>query len=928
MTKPLDLDAVIAQTGAGRPPRAALAAHLVEKGRGIVEALRASAAARAVLRSDGWQNDVTGHGTTRDKTTYGYVLPDRRLSDPELSALYHYDDMAGRMVDVVPQEMLREGFGVETGEPGLNEVVKEKHRALNTRAHLQEGQRWGRCFGGGVTIVGCDDGLTADKPLRPELADDVDYLYTVDRRLVWPLTYYRTGPKIGQVEKYMITSAGYEAEASAIVHETRLIIHRGMPTAERERLYLSSWDLSVFQRAFNALRQFNTGWSSTEQLMADGSQAVYTIGGLQAIIASGGEDLLRERVRAMDMFRSVVRGIVLDADAKETFERKGASLEGWYQVLIQQQLRLAAAVEVPVTILMGQSPAGMNATGESDFRWFYDRIRSMQTNLLAPMIEHLTRLWLRTKRGAALVKASARKLGQDVVQLVATFPDLWRETPKDRAARELSIAQRDQINIQANVFSPDKVALTRGRPGGYDAEVVLGDKEIADLERRLEANLTIAEDENAILPGGEGADAKVPAAPIGDADAPAIAADTEEAKPDITLAPTDAAAVVTVNEARESMGLPPFTGPEGKMTLLDYKARNATKLADVAAAEAGTAPGEEPKPSPFGGGGFGGPPKSPARAGELDAPEEDPFAALEAEAEEEKLDAIVAAAKVKPRTFTLYREEDESGVSGTGEVAHGCLFEDGTVAMRWRTATASTTIFESMERVTAVHGHGGKTRIVWHDAERADAKKFTSNQMLFLKALEAGDHDLKTVHIPRGRNNVLNSLVEGGHVEVHKSTSLPRYTLKGQALPPKPIEIHYAARPGRRFGIVENHPDGAFVTGYATQEERDDRLARLAGRDGVHKADLDEHGKLSETDAKIAMEASAAMREQKEKDKAAAANTPAVAHEAAERSTGAMLAEAEKAYVENGRGEGSDKGADDSDGAAGEQDRDEKGRFS
>ncbi len=39
---------------------------------------------------------------------------------------------------------------------------------------------------------------------------------------------------------------------------------------------------------------------------------------------------------------------------------------------------------MPVTILMGQSPAGMNATGESDFRWHYDRIKSRQTLHIAP----------------------------------------------------------------------------------------------------------------------------------------------------------------------------------------------------------------------------------------------------------------------------------------------------------------------------------------------------------------------------------------------------------------------------------------------------------------------------------------------------------------------------------------------------------------
>ena len=70
----------------------------------------------AAMRLDSWVNNVTGFGTARDKTEYGFVLPSRILSDQELSALYHSDDMAARMVDIIPQEMLREGFGIETGD--------------------------------------------------------------------------------------------------------------------------------------------------------------------------------------------------------------------------------------------------------------------------------------------------------------------------------------------------------------------------------------------------------------------------------------------------------------------------------------------------------------------------------------------------------------------------------------------------------------------------------------------------------------------------------------------------------------------------------------------------------------------------------------------------------------------------------------------
>jgi chaperonin GroES len=42
------------------------------------------------------------------------------------------------------------------------------------------------------------------------------------------------------------------------------------------------------------------------------------------------------------------------------------------------------------------------------------------------------------------------------------------------------------------------------------------------------------------------------------------------------------------------------------------------------------------------------------------------------------------------KTFHLFRVVDETGISGTGKVAQGVVFEDGNCALRWLTAHAST----------------------------------------------------------------------------------------------------------------------------------------------------------------------------------------------------------------------------------------------
>ena len=61
--------------------------------------------------------------------------------------------------------------------------------------------------------------------------------------------------------------------------------------------------------------------------------------------------------------------------------------------------------------------------------------------------------------------------------------------------------------------------------------------------------------------------------------------------------------------------------------------------------------------------------------------------------------------------FILERKKDESGISGTGIVAEGIIFSDGSVAYRWLTDTPTTTLAANIEVVRKLHSHDGKTKI-------------------------------------------------------------------------------------------------------------------------------------------------------------------------------------------------------------------------
>lgn len=65
------------------------------------------------------------------------------------------------------------------------------------------------------------------------------------------------------------------------------------------------------------------------------------------------------------------------------------------------------------------------------------------------------------------------------------------------------------------------------------------------------------------------------------------------------------------------------------------------------------------------------------------------------------------------KNFELHRIVDETGISGTGIIAEGTIFADGTCALRWKTDAKSTAVYDDLKTLERIHGHQGKTKVVY-----------------------------------------------------------------------------------------------------------------------------------------------------------------------------------------------------------------------
>lgn len=65
------------------------------------------------------------------------------------------------------------------------------------------------------------------------------------------------------------------------------------------------------------------------------------------------------------------------------------------------------------------------------------------------------------------------------------------------------------------------------------------------------------------------------------------------------------------------------------------------------------------------------------------------------------------------KLFYMLRHEDAGGISGTGVVAVGCVFPNGRIVFQWVTYRTSMEFYDTMDNLIEVHGHEGKTEIIF-----------------------------------------------------------------------------------------------------------------------------------------------------------------------------------------------------------------------
>jgi len=418
--------------------------------------------AAASQRVDSWMNTLTGVGAATGKAALSFSPTDADfLSLVDLENLYNLDGIAARIAESVPSHALRQGFSVSTSDTAVETKLRDQIATLNTVEMISRGWTWGRLYGGGGLYLGIDDGRAPDEPVDEGNITALRWMVDVDRRDLYPMTWESdtNSPRFGQPDTYRLSRMGGTASETITVHHTRIVRFEGVTPTRRRRLQLQGWGESVLQRCYQELRGMRGAFAATGELIQEASQGVLKIKDLMDMMASDTDDTMRKRLALMDLSRSVARSLLLDADG-ESYERiEVGALTGVADILDRNVILLSGVSGIPVTVLMGQAPAGLNATGDSDIRNWYDTIAADRTKHAEPELRRVVRLMLISREGPT---GGQEPPGWDIV-----WPSLWQPTPSEKMDQKGKQADIDAKYIEKGVLTPEEVALSRFRREGW-----------------------------------------------------------------------------------------------------------------------------------------------------------------------------------------------------------------------------------------------------------------------------------------------------------------------------------------------------------------------------------------------------------------------------------------------------------------------------
>ncbi len=339
--------------------------------------------------TDSYQNFAARVGMGTDNLAsegrYGFSFISRDRN--QLEAAYRESWICGQAVDVVAEDMTKMGIELTVSDPAKHKRYESEIDRYNVWGALTETIKWSRLYGGAIAVILIDG-------QKPETELDINTITKGSFRGLLPLDRWLANPSLsdlvteygrdyGKPKYYDVTKDAMALQGMRI-HHSRVIRMEGVELPYWQRIAENGWGQSVLERLWSRLLAFDSATEGVSQLIYKAHLRTVGIKDLRKVLAEGGEmlDALKKEFAMLRLFQSNEHITLLDAS--DIFNTHSYSFAGLPDALLQLAMQISGATGIPLVRLFGQSPTGLNATGESDMENYYGGILQLDERVLRP----------------------------------------------------------------------------------------------------------------------------------------------------------------------------------------------------------------------------------------------------------------------------------------------------------------------------------------------------------------------------------------------------------------------------------------------------------------------------------------------------------------------------------------------------------------
>jgi phage-related protein (TIGR01555 family) len=436
-----------------------------------------------MLLNDGLINLTANLGTLKDKSTStGWAVTPRVAEEWEI--LYRASAFARKIIDIPTGDMVRRWrtWNAEEDDVALLEAAE---RRFKVKSVIKKAHRWARLYGSSAIIIGAAPRLgRSDEPLLIDRmgAGDLTYLHVdvYPRLMIEAWNTDLESPEFGRPLFYRYTPVVRGSNGQQVrIHASRVIPFSGMTLPPFAAINTQEWGDSIFTALETVLNTAGTATAVIASMLPESKIDIIKTD-LKGLGTADGESRLMKRFGLAAMLKSTNNMLLMGND--ESYEQKTLNFAGLSDIHIRMLQELAGAADIPVTRLLGQAPAGLQSTGESDLRNYYDSLSDKQENELREPMERVDAL-LMAHTGVALDAG-----------VYFTFNSLWQESETQKAENALKRAQATQIYVNSALL-PDAIMqkavlaqmVEAGDYPGLDAIVKKHEQDNGPIEDEPEA---------------------------------------------------------------------------------------------------------------------------------------------------------------------------------------------------------------------------------------------------------------------------------------------------------------------------------------------------------------------------------------------------------------------------------------------------------